>query len=137
MNTSLTPVRAEVTLGISRGMIPNFSRASRADSVKGSVSSTSTWTRPPLTDSISRSTLIRVARVCTSGSGTSGLRYACTKTGRSSGSARSSSRVSPESEWSRSAVVSTRKPSRETSTMALSSASATETARTAWWVDMR
>ena len=42
MKTSLTPVRAEVTLGISRGMMPNFSRASRADSVNGSVSSTST-----------------------------------------------------------------------------------------------
>ena len=53
------------------------------------------------------------------------------KTGRSSGSSSSSARVSRLSEWSRSAVTSSRKPARAEIAPTLTSATATAAARTA------
>ena len=134
MNTSVTSARVERTSRNGRGRMPNVSRASRAASVNDSVSWTSTSTRGPASASISSRTLSRLARDCTNGSGTSGLTYAWMNTGRSAGSSRISRRVSALSEWSCSAVTSTRTPARDTTTPKLSSATTTATARTAWCV---
>ena len=131
-NTSSTSDRAVLTLRTGRGWMPKVSRASRAASVKGSVSWMSTSTRGPAMTSISSRMLMRFERVCTNGSGTSGLTNAWMKTGRSAGSSSSSRRVSLLSECNCSAVASTRMLRLVTSTPALTRAAATATPRTAW-----
>ena len=84
--TSSTSERAELTLRTGRGVMPNVSRASRAAAVNGSVSWMNTSTRGPASASISSRMPIRLERVCTNGSGASGLMNAWMNTGRSAGS---------------------------------------------------
>ena len=131
MNTSVTSARVELTSRNGRGPMPNVSRASRAASLNGSVSWISTSTREPASASISCSTLSRLARAWTKGSGTSGLMNAWMNTGRSGASSSSSACVSLLSECSRSAVTSTRRPALPVSAPRLTSATATATTRTA------
>ena len=132
-NTSSTSERAVDTLRIGRGRMPNVSRASRAASVNGCVSWIRTSTRDPPRASISSRMLTRFERVCTNGSGTSGLMNAWMKTGRSAGNSSRSSRVSSLSEWSCSAVTSMRTLRRDAITPRLIRATPMATARTAWW----
>ena len=133
MNTSWNADPAVLRSGIDRGVIPNFSRAFRAASVNDSVSSISTCTFGPARASISSSTLRRFDRACTNGSGTVGLMNAWMKTGRSSDSSAINRRVSPLTEWSCSAVTSSRRLTRPTRALMPMSATATATALTVWW----
>ena len=130
--TSTISARPPATSRIWRGPMPNFSRARTAASVNGSVSSISTSTRGPARASISSRVRIRFDRACTNISGTTGLRNAWMNTGRSSGRASRSRRVSPLTDESRSAVTSSRTAARATSMLAATRASATAAARSAW-----
>ena len=112
--------------------MPNVSRASRAASVNGSVSWMITSTREPAMASISSRMLMMFDRVWTNGSGAVGEIYAWMKTGRSDGRSSIRARVSALSEWSCSAVTSSRTLARPTMTPTLTSAIAIAAARTAW-----
>ena len=132
MKTSTISERPPATSRIWRGPMPNFSRARIAASLNGSVSSMSTSTLGPARASISSRVLIRFDRACTNSSGTIGLRNAWMNTGRSSGSASRSCRVSSLTDESCSAVTSSRTAARAASMLTAARATATATTRIAW-----